>query len=485
MKLLKAILFFFILLTNFSSANEDGIEFNKLIAEFHDSSSYPFLENRDDIGIHYEFEWNEKNEKIIIKRNENNYPIIRFSLFEKNKLKPGDVIVQLDSIDLSSLKDQEIKLLEKQNKSINIKILGNDDLIFLEHKPYKLNNIKLSNFTLDSINNKDTTKGILEISFRADFTNERSELNKYAKNTLKDYQYHIEQELYDKNFQLPIEAVTLSEYKLDVDVRNGIHNNYLPMFSYDNGVVKTIRSEWGIGQFRQKFNFKKFPFDKQTLIINIKSGAHSESNTQVSWPKGFASVTFVTPDKGAFIGLKNYINNNFLSELGWSILDTDISSNVIINKNYYDYYLDKTFSRSENSIDLRMEIKRNSAHYLFKIIIPVFLILCVAWSVLWIPTYKLDARLTTSIVSLLSLIAYNFVFEGDIPKLDYLTDLDKYILLSYIYCCIPTFISIGFSRFIQRTTKMQRRVTKVNSHIRKWGGVIYLIITFQIFYSVN
>ena len=104
---------------------------------------------------------------------------------------------------------------------------------------------------------------------------------------------------------------------------------------------------------------------------------------------------------------------------------------------------------------------------------------------LWIPTYKLDARLTTSIVALLSLIAYNFVFEGDIPKLDYLTDLDKYILLSYIFCCIPTFISIGFSRFIQKTAKMQRRVTKVNAHIRKWGGVIYLLSTFQIFYSLN
>ena len=105
-------------------------------------------------------------------------------------------------------------------------------------------------------------------------------------------------------------------------------------------------------------------------------------------------------------------------------------------------------------------------------------------SVLWIPTFKLDARLTTSIVALLSLIAYNFVFEGDIPKLDYLTDLDKFILLSYIFCCIPTFSSIGFSRFIKKSDKLQKKVTKINSIIRKWGGLIYLLITFQIFYSV-
>ena len=154
-------------------------------------------------------------------------------------------------------------------------------------------------------------------------------------------------------------------------------------------------------------------------------------------------------------------------------------------ENFYNLYLDKVYVQSENSIELIIDVKRNSAHYLFKIIIPVFLILCVAWSVLWIPTYKLDARLTTSIVALLSLIAYNFVFEGDIPKLDYLTDLDKFILLSYIFCCIPTFISIGFSRFILKTQKLQKRVTVLNSHIRRWGGLIYLIASFQIFYSVN
>ena len=167
--------------------------------------------------------------------------------------------------------------------------------------------------------------------------------------------------------------------------------------------------------------------------------------------------------------------------MGWEIISTDIVSKEIIEKNKYDLYLEKVYEGSQNSIELVIEIKRNAAHYVFKIIIPVFLILCVAWSVLWIPTPKLDARLTTSIVALLALIAYNFVFEGDIPKLDYLTDLDKFILLSYVFCCIPTFSSIGFSRLIKKTDKLQIRATKINSVIRKWGAVIYLLIFLQIF----
>ena len=45
------------------------------------------------------------------------------------------------------------------------------------------------------------------------------------------------------------------------------------------------------------------------------------------------------------------------------------------------------------------------------------------------------------------------VFQDDIPKLEYLTNLDWFILLSYIFCLIPVFLSIGFSKFISTNQK--------------------------------
>ena len=109
-----------------------------------------------------------------------------------------------------------------------------------------------------------------------------------------------------------------------------------------------------------------------------------------------------------------------------------------------------------------------------------FLILCVAWYVLWIPTEKYEARLNTSIIALLALIAYNFVFQDDIPKLEYLTDMDRFILLSYIFCCIPVFLSIAFSKFI---SKNQIKVMKINKVIKIWGAAIYILLSVQIFYA--
>jgi len=50
--------------------------------------------------------------------------------------------------------------------------------------------------------------------------------------------------------------------------------------------------------------------------------------------------------------------------------------------------------------------------------------------------------------------------------------------LSYIFCCIPVFISIGSSKL---GTKNQILISKINKEIRKWGVLAYLFITFAIF----
>ena len=133
---------------------------------------------------------------------------------------------------------------------------------------------------------------------------------------------------------------------------------------------------------------------------------------------------------------------------------------------------------SENVLDVELQLRELSTLFMENNVAS-FLILCVAWYVLWIPTEKYEARLNTSIIALLALIAYNFVFQDDIPKLEYLTDMDWFILLSYIFCLIPVFLSIAFSKFI---SKNQNKVMKINRIIKIWGAAIYVLLSAQIFY---
>jgi len=482
-KFLLLLLLSIVLSSSFQANADIETEFNKriYIDKQKQYELYPFQETRNDIGLFYDFAWDKVNKKIIIKRDKTNYPIVRFSLFDKKNFSQGLSVQKYNEINLSKISDKEIEELHKNDKEANLTI-NNNKIITLQPFPYDYNDVKLSNFNLEYINNIDTNKGLLEVSFRADFTNKRPEFNKFADGLLNDIPITAE----NFNGPYPVSYVDIKEYKYDIDIRKGIDtplpdDRSLIIFIYDDKEVRTIRQESGIGQFRQEFNFKKFPFDKQILKIKIAAGASSTSVIEQVWPKtGKAAVHFVTPEKGAFLGLENYLNDiskNYLKE--WSVKSVNIESKEIITENYYNKYLDKTHSFNENSIDLILNIERNSAHYIYKIIIPVFLILSVAWFVLWIPTNHLDARLTTSIVALLSLIAYNFVFSDDIPKLKYLTALDKYILLSYIFCSIPTFMSILFSRFI---LKNQRKVIMINKKLRTWLGIIYLFSTIQIFF---
>ena len=51
----------------------------------------------------------------------------------------------------------------------------------------------------------------------------------------------------------------------------------------------------------------------------------------------------------------------------------------------------------------------------------------------WLDPKEVRSKLTISIVCLLSLIAYNFVIDNELPKLEYLTIMDWIILSSYLF----------------------------------------------------
>ena len=456
---------------------------SKLISHIYDNTEKKYFyynERRNDAGVFFDFKWDKKEKKIIIKRNKDKFPIIRYSLFDsKNFIANKTVIKKINSNDLSTLTDKELEKLTYLNGKINFE-LDNGKNITIASQSYKLNDFKLSNFEILSIQNIDTTKGILEMSFDAKLTNVRNDIKKLFQNNselLDDQLHEICDDIKDVLIW-PLSSVELEEFKYDADVREGLKNkeklvNPVFQITYDNNLLRTLRTEKGVGFFRQSFDFDKFPLDTQKLIIRLKTGVGNYPNNGIS--------TFLTPEAGVFLNLEKFLNPDINKLKAWRIKEDGIDvKSKIINENIYDIFSQKIIPRSENILDIEIIIERYYQHYLLKIMLPVFLILCVAWYVLWIPTEKYEARLNTSIIALLALIAYNFVFQDDIPKLEYLTDLDRFILLSYIFCCIPVFLSIAFSKFI---SKNQTKVRKINKFIKIWGAVFYLLTTAQIFYS--
>ena len=84
--------------------------------------SIPYPENgmvtageqaKNDLGIFFHQEFDYDKDVIKIRRDKNNYPILKFSFFEKN-LQPGTSIIKVDEQDLSQLSKYEIKTSRKK-----------------------------------------------------------------------------------------------------------------------------------------------------------------------------------------------------------------------------------------------------------------------------------------------------------------------------------------------------------------------------------
>ena len=221
---------------------------------------------------------------------------------------------------------------------------------------------------------------------------------------------------------------------------------------FSNGTVQMrVRDT---ATFKAKFDFKKFPFDEQIFSFLI-------------YPEFPASkMIFVAEPL-----MEEYKKNLYVveGEDGINIPEWKVTT--------VDYYIDRYKEGDYEYQGFIVEIgaERVTNYYIFKIIIPIILILSISWSVFWIDRAQIEAKANITIVALLSLIAYNLIMDDVIPKLDYLTFMDAFIFLSYLYTGAATILCIySFYRY----KKYKRKINLVDYYAKLLGPISYFVGIF-------
>ena len=221
---------------------------------------------------------------------------------------------------------------------------------------------------------------------------------------------------------------------------------------FNNGIIQSrVRDT---ATFKSNFDFRKFPYDEQVFSFQIYP--EFPANRMV-----FEAEPIMDEYK------KNLFNVE--GEDGLNIPEWKVTS--------VDYYVDEY---TENEYDyqgfiVEITAERISNYYIFKIILPILLILTITWSVFWIHPSQIEAKVNITIVALLALIAYNLIMDKEIPKLDYLTFMDAFIFLSYVFTGAATILCV-YSYY--RYKKYRRTVNLVDYYSKFVGPVLYLIGIF-------
>lgn len=187
----------------------------------------------------------------------------------------------------------------------------------------------------------------------------------------------------------------------------------------DGTVISRLRMEAVV---RTKLDFRAYPFDKQSLKIEIESYAYDTQQLRLAVNRKFSGFdrSFEMPE-WTVKGVREQVFDNHRVQEG------------------------RDFSRLEYTID----IERLSGYYLWKVILPLALIAAISWVVFWMSTDALGRRAAISSTGMLTVIAYQFIIAGSLPRFPYLTLLDKIALMVLILIALTMLENLISSRMTE------------------------------------
>ena len=481
-KKFRILILAFLILTSFTSVTSAAILgpqcyklFDSIISNWEEKKLY-FIEKEffNDFGFEAARDFIKSGQPNL--RSKKNHLIVGFindpSLI--GIVKPGDIIISVGDVDTSTVEDvDDYSFFEELGDKELIKFSRNGKEFELElPKLQRSKQDEIINTEIQNISNVDIKNSTFTVKFSHTTSNtayvdsDNLEIGKLIlehliyKNESDNWNHtsciNMKLEIFEKlRIPEPGEGVyILDTTSLDKDLISTLFHIY----PYSERVGDNTETDYGKitrkidGTYKIKNNFKlqTFPFDRQVLKISLRSSDKIDDHE-------------LSHSRYTYENLEHFIKTKKKKINGWDL------KNYNLNNEIYEDSSGRYFS----TINIEIDIERQYGYYIYKVLIPILLILMVCWSVVWVDPKELEARLTITIVCLLSLIAYNFVIDSELPKLEYLTVMDWIILVSYFYATIPNFISVISFRVYKKNRPLSN---KIELYSKKYGASSYLVL---------
>jgi Neurotransmitter-gated ion-channel ligand binding domain/Neurotransmitter-gated ion-channel transmembrane region len=202
---------------------------------------------------------------------------------------------------------------------------------------------------------------------------------------------------------------------------------WYPHFDFVNGVVPhsafdittrvfpdgTVRySERSSAELSNVFKLRTFPFDRQILEILIHPTVSEDQLVDLSELRGNNAIS---AEPRVYSALAQ-----------WTITGMGVSVDQIPG----------ITGESVSEMRFTISIARRFNFYIWKVFLPLLLMVILSWTVFWIDPSELSSQTTISVTTILTVIAFAFAIQANLPKVAYLTFIDLFFLVCYVFVFI-------------------------------------------------
>jgi hypothetical protein len=206
-----------------------------------------------------------------------------------------------------------------------------------------------------------------------------------------------------------------------------------------------------VGPLSQPLKLQDFPFDKHVFTIHFAAISTRPQD-----------IDFVPMAEYLHAGLKDAagISEN-ISLPDWSVIDYQAKSLP------YEIIPGKTATAG---YALQFTAARHGLHYLFKVISPLMLIVFMSWLVFLIEAENFGTRIGIATTSMLTLIAYRFAIGLVVPRVQYMTRLDRFTLISTILVFLIV-VEVGLTSWL-----IAKKKPKLAVKLKKFSHYFFPIV---------
>lgn len=238
-------------------------------------------------------------------------------------------------------------------------------------------------------------------------------------------------------------VLILNDRGLTSQLKEGVEIDDLGNATFQNRII---------GELAANLEFQEFPFDSQRLPIDIVSYAYTVEELQFSLSSNMGSRT-----------------EKFSVE-GWQLKQLEPETGVFVVP---------TDGTELPRLTYIIEATRDSDYYVLTMLVPMSLIIFMAWTVFWLQPNIVPPRIAISTASIFSLLALGVSIRLSLPKVSYLTRADIFVL----GCTLMVFLALGVAVIGSRWASSDRmeQALKANAIARWIYMLMFVVVAFVAF----